>query len=87
MRLSQSQNGEQLNQGSVENTVRTPPLPSFVDGKDDLDEYLLRLERYANVAKWNRSTWATQLSQLLTGKSVEVYHRLLPEEAMTYERL
>ena len=86
-RLSQSQNGEQLNQGSVENIVRTPPLPSFVDGKDNLDEHLLRSERYANVAKWNRSTWATQLSPLLTGKAVEVYNRLSPEEAMDYERL
>ena len=35
-RLSQSQNGEQLNQGSVEHIVRTPPLPSFVDGKNNL---------------------------------------------------
>ena len=86
-RLSQAQNGEQLNQGSVENVVRTPPLPSFVDGKDKLDEYLLRFERYASVAKWNRSTWATQLSPLLTGKAVEVYNRLSPEEAMDYERL
>ena len=86
-RLSHSQNGEQVNEGSVENVVRTPPLPSFVDGKDNLDEYLLRFERYASVAKWNRSTWATQLSPLLTGKAVEVYNRLSPEEAMDYERL
>ena len=49
-RLSQFQNGEQLNQESVENIVRTPPLPSFVDGKDNLDKYLLRFERYASVA-------------------------------------
>ena len=74
-RLSQSQNGEQLNQGSVESVVRTPSLPSFVDGKDNLDEYLLRFERYADLAKWNRSTWATQLSPLLTGKAVEVYNK------------
>ena len=86
-RLSQSQNGEQLNQGLVENIVWTPPLPSFVDGKDNLDEYYLRLKKYASVAKWNRSTWATQLSPLLTGKAVEVYNRLSPEEAMNYERL
>ena len=85
--LSQSQNGEQFTQGSVENVVRTPPLPSFVDRKDNLDEYLLRFERYASVAKWNKSTWATQLSPLLTGKVVEVYNRLSPEEAMNYERL
>ena len=85
-RLSQSQNGEQFNQGLIENVVRTPPIPSFVDGKDNLNEYLLRFERYASVAKWNRSTWATQLSPLLAGKAVEVYNRLLPEEAMDYER-
>ena len=59
-RLSQSQNGEQLNQGSVENVVRTPPLPSFVDGKNSLDEYLLRFEWYASVAKWNKSAWVAQ---------------------------
>ena len=86
-RLSQSQNDEQLNQESVENIVRTPPLPSFVDRKDNLDEYLLRFERYANVAKWNRSTWATQLSLLLTGKAVKVFNRLSPEEAKEYKRL
>ena len=86
-RLSKSQNGEQLNQGLVENVVRTPPLPFFVDGKDNLDEYLLRFEGYTSVAKWNRSIWATQLSPLLTGKAVEVYNRLSPEEAMDYERL
>ena len=51
-RLSQSHNGKQLNQGLVENIVRTPPLPSFMDGKDNLDQYLLRFERYASVAKW-----------------------------------
>ena len=86
-RLSQSQNGEQLNEGSVENIARTPPLPAFVDEKDNLDEYLLRFERYASMAEWNRSTWVTQLSPLLSGKAVEVYNRLSPEEAMDYERL
>ena len=85
--LSHSQSGKQLNQGPVENVVRTPPLPSFVDGKDNLDEYLLRFERYADVVKWNRSAWATQLSPLLTGKAVEVCNRLSPEEAINYERL
>ena len=86
-RLSQSQNGEQVNEGSVGNVVRTPPLPSFVDGKNSLDEYLLRFEWYASVAKWNKSAWATQLTPLLTGKAVEIYNRRSPEEAMDYERL
>ena len=67
--------------------MRTPSLPSFIDGKDNLDKYLLRFERYANVAKWNRSTWATQYSPLITGKAIEVYNRLLPKEALDYESL
>ena len=58
-----------------------------MDGKDNLDKYLLRFERYASVAKWNRSTRATQLSPLLTDKAVEVCNRLSPEEAMVYQRL
>ena len=37
------------------------------------------------MAKWNRRIWATQLCPLLTGKAVEVYNRLSPEEAMDYE--
>ena len=86
-RLSQSQNGEQLSQGSVRNIASTPLLPFFVDGKDNLDKYLLKFERYGAVAKWIRSTWATQLISLLTGKVVEVYNRLSPEEAMDYKRL
>ena len=36
---------------------------------------------------FDRGAWATQLSPLLTGKAVEVYNRLSPEEAMDYERL
>ena len=39
------------------------------------------------MAKWDRSTWTTQLSPLFAGKATEVYNRLSPEEAMDYERL
>ena len=34
--------------------ARAPELPSFVDGKDNLDSYLLRFERYATVAGWEK---------------------------------
>ena len=30
--------------------IRSPDLPHFVDGKDDLDSYLFRFERYATFA-------------------------------------
>ena len=44
-------------------------------------------ERYATVAGWEKETWATQLSPLLSGRALEVYSRLLQDEAMDYERL
>ena len=34
--------------------TKAPVLPAFVDGKDNLDSYLLRFERYATVAGWDR---------------------------------
>ena len=44
--------------------ARSPELPAFVDGRDDLDNYLLGFERYATVAGWEKEAWATQLSPL-----------------------
>ena len=44
---------------------RSPELPAFVEDRDDLDNYLLRFERYATVEGWEKETWATQLSPLL----------------------
>ena len=34
-----------------EDRAKAPKLPSFVDGKDDLDAYLQRFERFATTAK------------------------------------
>ena len=68
-------------------TTRPPELPSFKDGKDDLDSYLLRFERYATVAEWKQECWATQLSALLSGKALDVYSRLSQEEALNYDML
>ena len=36
--------------------ARAPELPSFVDGEDNLDSYLLRFVRYATVARWKKET-------------------------------
>ena len=41
-----------------EDRAKTPKLPSFVDGKDDLDAYLQRFERLATNAKWDKTGWA-----------------------------
>ena len=51
-------------QASQENVValtEAPWLPGFLDGKDNLDNYLLRFESYAIIAGWQRVTWAVRL--------------------------
>ena len=64
----------------------SPALPAFVDGRDDLDNYLLRFERYATVARWENNLWTTQLSPLLSGRALKVYSRLPQEDPMSYDR-
>ena len=67
--------------------AQSPELPAFVDGRDDLDNYLLRFKRYATVAGWEKEAWATQLSSLLSGWALEVYSRLSQDKVMDYESL
>ena len=39
-------------QENVVALTKTPGLPGFVDGKANLDNYLLQFERYATIAGW-----------------------------------
>ncbi|KAJ8030959.1 hypothetical protein HOLleu_27522 [Holothuria leucospilota] len=64
-----------------------PKLPHFNDGKDDMDAYLRRFERFAQIAGWDQSEWAGMISTLLTGRALEVYSRLPLEQATSYEKL
>ena len=70
-----------------EDRAKAPKLPSFVDGKDDLDAYLQRFERFATTAKWEKIGWASKLSALLSGRALEVYSRLSEEAAQDYDRV
>ena len=36
--------------------AKSQKLPSFIDEKDELDSYLLRFERYAENASWEKNT-------------------------------
>ena len=67
--------------------AKAPKLPAFVDGKDDLDAYLQRFERFADTAKWHRTGWASKLSALLSGRALEVYSRLSEEAARDYGKV
>ena len=70
-----------------EDRAKAPKLPSFVDGKDDLDAYLQRFERFATTAKWEKTGWASKLSALLSGRALKVYSRLSEEAAQDYDRV
>ena len=58
-----------------------------MDGKDDLDSYLERFERFAKTSKWPEVEWATNLSALLSGHALEIYSRMGEEEAVDYKQV
>ena len=62
--------------GTPTRRPKTPMLPSFVDGKDDLDSYLQHFERCARTDGWNKDDWAVSLGVLLTGRALDVYSRM-----------
>ena len=67
--------------------AKSPKLPSFIDEQDELDSYLLRFERYAENASWEKDTWAIKLSVLLTGRAMDVYTRMSDADASDYDKL
>ena len=67
--------------------AKAPKIPAFNEGKDEMDSYLLRFERYATAQKWEPDTWATGLSALLQGKALDVYALMPKEGALNYDKL
>ncbi|XP_071786577.1 uncharacterized protein [Asterias amurensis] len=67
--------------------MKQPKLPNFNDGRDDMDSFLRRFERFATAAEWPKKDWACSLSSLLTGKALEVYARLPVDEAGDFKVL
>lgn len=71
-------------------TVRPPKgpkLPVFEDGKDEMDSYLQRFERFATAQNWKSELWATHLSALLKGRALDVYALLPSDKALDYNEL
>ena len=64
-----------------------PKLSYFDEGKDNVDSYLRRFERYASLQGWPQAEWATYLSALLKGKALEVYSRMTEGESRSYDKL
>ena len=64
-----------------------PKLPKFDEAKDDIDAFIERFERFAASQEWPEDTWAASLSALLTGKGLDVYASMPPEQTNDYDAL
>ena len=67
--------------------AKTQKIPAFNEGKDEMDSYLLRFERYATAQRWEPDTWATGLSTLSQGMAQDVYALVPKEDAFDYNKL
>lgn len=89
--INGTEQGESDNEGSTTShrltKGKTPKLPFFEETKDDMDAYLFRFEKYAEIQGWSQDEWAIYLSALLKGKALEVYCRMPHDQASDYEAL
>ena len=65
-----------------------PKLPYFIDSKDKMDNYLSGLRSTQQLTvNWDTTLWATYLSALLKGRTLDVYDRLPNEDVANYNKL
>ncbi|GFO48854.1 Pol polyprotein [Plakobranchus ocellatus] len=72
---------------SSDSGAKHPKLPNFKDGRDDLDIWLTRFERFAESNGWSREKWSSLLCALLTGRALDCYGRLSAEQARNYDKV
>ena len=63
-----------------------PKLPIMND-KEDINAYLIRFERVAELLTIQRSEFAVRLSALLSGRALKIYASLPPSTTSDYEEL
>ena len=73
---------QNLSQHTPVARIKIPKLPEFKESNNDLDAYLERFERYAKANNWPEDQWAMNLSTLLSGKALEVYSRMDPNDVV-----
>ena len=62
-------------------------LPTFNDGQDDIDSYLLRFERLADLHKWERANYHVYLGSSLRGHALKVYVSLPDDVLSDYDKV
>ncbi|GFO21703.1 reverse transcriptase [Plakobranchus ocellatus] len=73
--------------GWTDAPTKLPELPNFVDRKDNLDCWLTRSERFAEMSQWPLQKWASLLSSNLTERALGCYGRLPQAQALDYEKV
>ena len=66
--------------------VSLPKLPVFKEG-DDINAFLVRFERIAELLKFSEDSFAVRLGSLLTGRALEIYASLPTETTGNYRLL
>ena len=89
IRLQETSMSREMNDSAYtpRNSGCSPKLLVFSEGKDDMDAYLQRFERYAENEGWDADCYGTYLGSLLSGKALDVYSRLPASEARDYYKL
>ena len=64
--------------------TRGPKIAVWND-KEDMDGYLKKFENIARHNRWDRGSWATFLSGVLTGKATDVLTRMPVEDVNDYD--
>ncbi|GFO42836.1 retroviral-like aspartic protease 1 [Plakobranchus ocellatus] len=67
--------------------AKHPKLPNFQNGRDDLDIWMTRFERFAESNGWSREKWSSLLCKMLTGHALDCYGWLSAEQAMDYDKI
>ena len=77
--------GDDTERRTGDRTVARGPKIAVWNDKEDMDGYLKKFENIAKHNRWDRGSWATFLSGLLTGKASEVIARIPADDVNDYD--
>ena len=76
---------------SSDQNMRSPlshlKLPVFDEKSTDIEAYIFRFEKHAELCKWPKDIWCQALAARLTGEALDVFRDLSIEKASTYDEL
>ena len=64
-----------------------PELPPFDEKHDDIDSFLFRFEKYAEVVGWSKDQYAIFLSTFLRGEALVAFHEIAGMDNFSFQML